>query len=89
MVVLESLPRTLVGVGVGLAGGYLLAQPLARSLPAATNAGASAYVLVASILLLTTVIASWLPARRAGKAVQKAIDPDRGLRQASAAAAVI
>lgn len=68
MVVLESLPRTLIGVGVGLAVGYLLAQPLARVLPAAANAGLSAYALVASILLLTTLVASWLPARRASKA---------------------
>lgn len=70
----------LAQVGVGLAAGLGLAEFLSRllvaSFPEVDPRGAGAYAVVAAVLVLTGLAASWWPARQASRT-----DPIVALRQ--------
>lgn len=71
----QTAPVTLAGIAAGIAGGYALSRPLAPVLPAVSADDPLVYLLVAGVLLATTTLACWLPARRAA-----AVDPQQALR---------
>jgi putative ABC transport system permease protein len=65
----------LAGIAAGIIGGFALSRPLAPVLPAVSTEDPGLYLLVAGVLLATTALACWLPARRAA-----GIDPQEALR---------
>jgi predicted permease len=71
----QNTAVVLAGIGAGIVGGFALSRPLAPVLPAVSADDPGLYVLVAGVLLATTALACWLPARRAA-----GIDPQEALR---------
>jgi ABC-type antimicrobial peptide transport system permease subunit len=75
MVLAHSSRLTLIGIGLGVAGGYAVSRLMRQVLFEVDPASPIYYVAVSATLLLVAVVASWLPARRATR-----IDPVIALR---------
>ena len=76
LVIGQSLGMILVGLGVGLAGAWAAGRVLVRLVAGVGSIEASTFVLMAPVLALAALAASFLPARRASR-----IDPVKALRQ--------
>jgi predicted permease len=75
LVVGQGLRLCLIGTAIGLAGAFAISRLLTSVLPG-LPAGAPSIVIAVSVLLLSvTIIACWLPARRAAR-----VDPMVALR---------
>ena len=74
-VVGRGMRLAIVGVGLGLAGGYALTGYLRTLLFETREHDAATFVLAAALLLTIALLASWLPARRAAS-----VDPVVALR---------
>ena len=75
LVVGHGLVLTIVGLAVGLVAAFALSRLLTSLLFGVTGTDAATYVTVSLLLLLTALLASYLPARRATK-----VDPMIALR---------
>jgi putative ABC transport system permease protein len=75
MVLGHSSRLTLLGIGIGLAGGFAVSRLMQQMLFEVNPANPVFYLAVSGTLLLVAVGASWFPARRATR-----IDPVRALR---------
>jgi putative ABC transport system permease protein len=75
MVLSHGRRLTLVGIGLGIAGAFVVSRLMQQALFEVNPADPLIYIAVASILLLVAEFASWLPARRATR-----IDPVIALR---------
>lgn len=75
MVLGHSRRLTLVGIGLGIAGGFAVSQLMEQVLFEVDPADPVIYIAVSATLLLVAEFASWLPARRATR-----IDPVAALR---------
>ena len=75
MVLSHSSRLTLVGIVLGIAGGFAVSRLLQQTLFEVNPANPIFYVVVSATLLLVAVLASWFPARRATR-----IDPVIALR---------
>lgn len=71
----RGMQLTVIGLGLGLVGAYGLGRFLASFMPQLAIADPASLAVVSVLLFLVTVIASWLPARRATK-----VDPMIALR---------
>src|SRR5262245_54915523 len=67
LVVRQGLKLALLGVGIGLAAAWAVTRFLESLLYGVTATDPMAFIGVSLLLLLVTVLASWLPARRATK----------------------
>jgi predicted permease len=76
MVMSQAGKLALAGVAVGLVAAVLASRLLRAQLFEVAPTDVPTYVLVAAGLLLVSLVASWIPARRASR-----IDPMRALRQ--------
>lgn len=76
LVLADGLRVACVGIALGLAGSVGLRRVLGAALPDMPAGDLPTYAAVATLLLVTSVAASWLPARRA-----MAVDPAAVLRQ--------
>lgn len=70
-----ALLVTAVGLSVGIPAAWGMAQVLSRFVIESAASSAAPYVAVAALLIAVTLIAAWIPARRAS-----GIDPARALR---------
>jgi predicted permease len=75
MVLGHSSRLTLLGIVLGVAGGFAVSKLMQQTLFEVNPANPLFYLAVSTILLLVAVCASWFPARRATR-----IDPVRALR---------
>jgi putative ABC transport system permease protein len=75
LVVREGLATTAVGIGIGLAAAAVLTRYLASLLFEVQPGDPLTYAAVAGVLLVTALLATWLPARRA-----TTIDPLAAMR---------
>ena len=75
MILVQSAPQTLAGIGLGLLLGLGLSRPLIGVMDASTANDARVYVVVALVLGAAAAMACWWPARRAA-----AVDPTVTLR---------
>jgi predicted permease len=75
LVVGKGLRLSLVGTALGLVGAFGIAQILTSVLPELPASNPLTILLVATFLLVVTLLASWLPARRAAR-----VDPIVALR---------
>lgn len=75
MIIGEGLLLALVGVGVGLIGAFALTRFLSTMLFGVTATDPLTYASISTLLILTALLASYLPARRATK-----VDPTEALR---------
>jgi hypothetical protein len=75
MVLGHSSRVTLIGIAIGVAGGFAVSRLMQESLFEVNPAQPWFYVGVSGMLLLVAMVASWFPARRATR-----IDPVRALR---------
>ena len=75
MVLGHSSRLTLVGIVIGIAGGFAMSRILQQALFEVSSANPLVYLVVSGTLLLVAACASWFPARRATR-----IDPVRALR---------
>jgi putative ABC transport system permease protein len=75
MVLGHSSRLTLVGIVLGVAGGFAVSRLMQQALFEVNPANPLFYLAVSGTLLLVAIIASWFPARRATR-----IDPVRALR---------
>ncbi|HEY7925553.1 MAG TPA: FtsX-like permease family protein, partial [Vicinamibacteria bacterium] len=75
MVLREALVLGSVGLALGLGGALLLSRTLTTLLFSVSPSDPATLAVVAALLLLTTVLAGYLPARRATR-----IDPVVALR---------
>jgi predicted permease len=75
MVLGHSSRLTLVGIGLGVAGGFAVSGLMRQALFEVNAANPLFYVAVSGTLLIVALSASWFPARRATR-----IDPVRALR---------
>ena len=66
-VILQAMRPASLGVVLGLGGAFALSRLLASLLFQVEASDPGTYVGVATLLLLTAFLASWLPARRASK----------------------
>lgn len=71
----QSLTLVMIGVGVGLAGAFILARLIAAQLFGLSPADPLTYGGVVLLLIVVALLACWLPARRAAR-----IDPIVALR---------
>jgi predicted permease len=71
----QGLRLTLLGIGLGLAGGFALARVLSSLLFGVPVADPLSYLIAASLLLAVALLACYLPARKATK-----VDPMIALR---------
>jgi predicted permease len=76
MVLGEGGRLTLIGLGVGLIGALMVGQALGKLLFGVSRYDAPTFVIVPLVLGVVTVIASWLPARRAMR-----LDPLTAIRE--------
>ncbi|MCW5964604.1 MAG: FtsX-like permease family protein, partial [Bryobacterales bacterium] len=74
----QGITMTLLGLTVGLVAALALSRLLAAFLFGIEATDPATYALVASVLLLTSLLASYLPGRRAMR-----VDPATALRQSS------
>ncbi len=75
MVIGHGLRMALIGVAIGLAGAFALSRVLSRFLYGVTAADPATYGWVASLLMAVTLLACYIPARRATE-----VDPTVALR---------
>lgn len=75
LIVGQGLALVLLGIGIGLGGAYLVTRWLATQLFGVTPTDPLTFVGVALLLTLVTLLACWIPARRATK-----VDPMIALR---------
>jgi ABC-type antimicrobial peptide transport system permease subunit len=75
MVLGHSSRLTLMGIVLGVAGGYAASRLMQQALFEVNPANPLFYLAVSGTLLLVAICASWFPARRAMR-----IDPVRALR---------
>jgi putative ABC transport system permease protein len=75
MVVAGGLRLAVIGVGLGLAGAFALTKALGAALWQVSATDPLTYALVAALVLLVAVFASWVPARRVTR-----VDPMGTLR---------
>lgn len=75
MVVLEGVRMTAVGLAVGLASALALSRLLASLLFGITPRDPATYAAVATLLATVTLLACWIPARRAAR-----VDPLAAIR---------
>jgi putative ABC transport system permease protein len=75
LVVRQSLHLTTTGLVAGLAGAVLLGRLVRQQLYAVTPLDPLTLVLVAATLMVTAIVASVVPARRAAR-----LDPARSMR---------
>jgi putative ABC transport system permease protein len=75
MVLGHSARLTLVGIAIGVAGGFAVSRLMQQALFDVNPANPLFYLAVSATLLLVAACASWFPARRATR-----IDPVRALR---------
>jgi putative ABC transport system permease protein len=75
LVLIQGGRQVLIGVGAGLAAGYLLTRPLETLFGSAMTNNPGIYLLVSAIIGLVGLVALWIPARRAAR-----IDPMIALR---------
>ena len=75
LILRQGLARALVGLVAGLAGAYFFTRLLRKMLFEVSATDPVAYGVVAALLLLVALLASWIPARRAAR-----VDPVEALR---------
>lgn len=75
MILGHSSRLTLMGIVIGIAGGFTMSRLMQQALFEVNAANPLVYLVVSGTLLLVAACASWLPARRATR-----IDPVRALR---------
>ena len=75
MVMREGLSLTAVGLACGAAGSVLLSRVMAVVLFGVSPGDPAVYVGISILLIVTAVLACWIPARRATR-----IDPTVALR---------
>lgn len=71
----QGIRLTLIGIGLGLAGGFALARVLTSLLFGVKESDVFSYLIASTVLLGVTLIACYIPARRATK-----VDPMIALR---------
>jgi ABC-type antimicrobial peptide transport system permease subunit len=71
----KGLRLAVLGTLIGIAGAFALARLLSSAIPSLQSNSALAIVLVSAVLMVVSLLASWLPARRATR-----IDPVVALR---------
>ena len=77
MVVVSALRMASVGIALGLAGGLVASRLLGSLLYGVTTTDLSTYLVAPALILVLTLVASWIPARRASR-----VDPAIALRDA-------
>jgi putative ABC transport system permease protein len=75
LVLKEALVLAFIGLGLGLVGSYFVGRAMKSTLYGVGSLDLSAIAAVALVLLGASLVASWLPARRAA-----AVEPMRALR---------
>jgi putative ABC transport system permease protein len=75
LVLKEALTLALIGLGLGLIGAYFVGQAMQSTLYGVGKLDYAAIAVVAVVLLVSSLIASWLPARRAAQ-----VQPMKALR---------
>ena len=75
LVVGQAMRMTLIGSGIGLGAAFALTRGMTSQLFGISSTDPPTYVIVAAILVLSTVLAAWVPAYRATR-----VDPMRALR---------
>ena len=75
LVLSEALTLALIGLGLGLIGAYFVGQAMQSTLYGVGKLDYAAIAVVAVVLLVSSLIASWLPARRAAQ-----VQPMKALR---------
>jgi len=75
LVLREALILALIGLGFGLIGAYFIGRTLHSALYGVGSIDYAAIAVVAFVLLTASLIASWIPARRAA-----AVEPMKALR---------
>jgi len=75
LVVGQGMRLVALGLGLGLAGAWVLSRYLASQLYGVTRQDPLTYVTVSALLAAVALTASWLPARRATQ-----VDPMLSLR---------
>jgi predicted permease len=71
----DSLALVAIGIVLGLAGGYATAGALRSWIAGVNRLDPGLYTLVGAALVVTAILAAWMPARRAAT-----VDPVRALR---------
>ena len=66
--VAQGLTLSCIGVALGMAGGYVLGRALEGQLHGVSPGDPATHVTLAGVLLLTALLAVWVPARRAAEA---------------------
>jgi len=75
LVLKEALVLALFGLGLGLAGAFLVGRAMHGTLYGVAAMDFGSVAVVALVLLCAAMVASWLPARRAAT-----VEPMRALR---------
>ena len=75
LILSQGIKLTVIGVGCGLVGAYLLTRALSSLLYGVTATDAATFVFVSLLLIAVALIATYMPARRATK-----VDPLVALR---------
>jgi ABC-type antimicrobial peptide transport system permease subunit len=75
MILREGMMMGLAGIAAGVAGAFFLVRLLAGLLYGVSMRDPAVFIAVPVLLLLVIAIATWIPARRAGR-----LDPVRALR---------
>jgi predicted permease len=76
MVLRDGLALTAIGLGIGLAGALAAARVLRGQLFEVSPVDPAVYALIVVVLVVTALVASWAPARRATR-----VDPVTALRE--------
>lgn len=76
LVIVDGVRLAVTGVAIGAAGSMALSRAIATVLHDVSALHAPTYAGMAAVLVLTSLAASWLPARRA-----MTVDPTVALRQ--------
>ena len=75
IVLWRGMLLTLVGIGIGLGGAFVMTRFLSRLLFGVTPTDPATFVVVSTVLAIVAFLASYIPARRATK-----VDPMVALR---------